>query len=96
MGESTEVTWTIVVTNNGNVPLSDVVLSDALVPACDTEIGLLAIGGSATQTCTSKHTADTLSWRFTNVAVATGVGPDGTGVSDEDDAALVPIEVLGT
>lgn len=37
-----------------------------------------------------------MGWTFTNVAVATGVGPDGTTVTANDDAKLAPIEVLGT
>jgi LPXTG-motif cell wall-anchored protein/uncharacterized repeat protein (TIGR01451 family) len=96
VGEATEVTWTIVVANTGNVPLSDVAITDALVASCDLAIGDLAVAASTTQTCTSTHTPDGLSWTFTNVAVATGVGPDGTTVTANDDAKLAPIEVLGT
>ena len=96
VGEVTGVTWTIVVSNTGNVPLSDVTITDPLVASCDVAIGDLAIGGYTTQTCTSEHTPDSLSWTFTNVAIATGVGPDGTTVTDDDDAVLAPIEVLGT
>jgi LPXTG-motif cell wall-anchored protein/uncharacterized repeat protein (TIGR01451 family) len=96
VGEATEVTWTIAVTNTGNVPLSDVAITDALVATCDLTIGDLAVAASTTQTCTSTHTPDSLGWAFTNVAVATGVGPDGTTVTANDDADLAPIEVLGT
>jgi len=96
VGEATEVTWTIAVTNTGNVPLSDVAITDALVASCDLTIGDLAVAASTTQTCTSTHTPDSLGWTFTNVAVATGVGPDGTTVTADDNAALAPIEVLGT
>ena len=96
VGEASEVTWTIVVTNAGNVPLSDVAITDPLVASCDLAIGDLALAASTTQTCTSTHTPDSLSWTFTNVAVATGFGPDGTEVTASDDADLAPIEVLGT
>jgi LPXTG-motif cell wall-anchored protein/uncharacterized repeat protein (TIGR01451 family) len=96
VGDATEVTWTIDVTNTGNVPLSGVAITDALVASCDLAVGDLAVAASAIQTCTSTHTPDTLAWTFTNVAVATGVGPDGTTVTANDDATLAPIEVLGT
>jgi LPXTG-motif cell wall-anchored protein/uncharacterized repeat protein (TIGR01451 family) len=93
---STEVTWTIEVTNTGNVALHDVVVTDALVPACDRAIGDLAIGGSSTYTCDSTHTPDNLAWTFTNVAVTTGIGPAGTIVTAQDDAMIDPIHVAGT
>jgi LPXTG-motif cell wall-anchored protein/uncharacterized repeat protein (TIGR01451 family) len=96
VGEATEVKWTIDVDNTGNVPLSDVTITDPLVASCDLIVGDLAVGASVTQTCTSTHTPDGLAWTFTNVAIATGVGPDGTEVTARDDAKLAPIEVLGT
>ncbi|MEN8239196.1 MAG: SdrD B-like domain-containing protein [Actinomycetota bacterium] len=91
--EASEVTWTITVTNTGNVPLHDVTVTDALVPDCDLSVGDLAIGESSTHTCVSTHTPDVITWTFTNVAVATGVGPAGTTVVAEDDATVVPVFV---
>jgi uncharacterized repeat protein (TIGR01451 family)/LPXTG-motif cell wall-anchored protein len=89
-GATTEVTWTITVTNIGNVALSDVVVTDALVPACDLAIGDLAIGGTSVSTCTSSLTPDVPTWTFTNVAIATGTGPAGTSVTAQDDATVTP------
>ncbi|MGB9356948.1 MAG: SdrD B-like domain-containing protein, partial [Acidimicrobiia bacterium] len=96
IGSESVVTWTIDVTNTGNVPLVDVSIADPLVPSCEANIGDLGIGATTTHTCTSTHMPDSLSWTFTNIAVATGIGPDGTEVTDDDEATLLPIQVLGT
>ncbi|MCB1759812.1 MAG: RICIN domain-containing protein [Gammaproteobacteria bacterium] len=45
------VPFEIVVTNTGDVELSDVVVSDPLVPACDNVIGAMAVGQSVSYTC---------------------------------------------
>ena len=47
------VPFEIVVTNTGNVDLSNVVVSDVLVPNCDNSIGALAAGGSVGYTCST-------------------------------------------
>ncbi len=86
-GQTTEVTWTITVTNTGDVPLSSVIVSDALVPDCNWLVGSLAVGASATETCVSPHTPSTPTWTFTNVAIATGIG-SGTTVIATDDAII--------
>jgi LPXTG-motif cell wall-anchored protein len=95
-GEATEVTWTIMVANTGNVSLHDVAVTDTLVPDCDLTIGDLAIAGSSTHTCTSTLTPDVPAWTFTNVAVATGVGPGGTPVTAQDDAMVVPVFIAAS
>jgi uncharacterized repeat protein (TIGR01451 family) len=43
--------WKVTVTNTGNVPLTDVTVSDILVPACDTAGGTLAVGASMSTYC---------------------------------------------
>ncbi|MEA2023729.1 MAG: SdrD B-like domain-containing protein, partial [Actinomycetota bacterium] len=93
VGQEGEVTWTITVTNTGDSLLQSVELTDALVSVCDLSIGNLDAGESVVQVCTSKHTPDSATWSFTNVAVAAGVGLWGSTVTDEDDAALTPIAV---
>lgn len=45
--------FSTVITNTGNVALTDVVTEDAAVPDCARTIGAIAVGASATFTCTS-------------------------------------------
>ena len=80
-------TWTIVVTNTGNVPLTGVNVTDALAPLCNaTFTGTLAVGAS--ETGYSCSLADVTSG-FTNVAVATGTPPVGANVTNSASAAVV-------
>jgi uncharacterized repeat protein (TIGR01451 family)/LPXTG-motif cell wall-anchored protein len=95
-GQATEVTWTITVTNTGNVTLHDVVVTDALVATCDLIIGDLPVGGSSTHSCKSTHTPDVPTWSFTNVAIANGVGPLGTAVTAQDDATVIPVFIAAS
>ena len=94
--QASEVTWTITVTNTGNVTLHDVAVTDALVAACDLTIGDLPIGGSSTHSCKSTHTPDVETWSFTNVAIADGFGPLGTAVTASDDATVLPVFVAAS
>ncbi len=74
-------TFSIVVTNTGNVALNNVTVTDPLSPSCDMVIGALAVGADFTYTCSIANvTAD-----FTNVAnvVGTPVG-GGPNVTDTD------------
>ena len=76
--------FTITVTNTGDVALTNVVVTDALAPACDTTIGALAVDEVVTYTCSlAGVTAD-----FTNVASVTGDDPTGGLVADTDDAVV--------
>ncbi|MFN8453779.1 MAG: SdrD B-like domain-containing protein [Anaerolineae bacterium] len=78
------VTFTITVTNTGDVDLSGVVVSDPLTPVCDRTIGTLATGAITSYTCSVLNvTAD-----FTNTAVVTGAPPTGPDISDTDDAVV--------
>ena len=64
-------------TNTGNVDLADVTVRDPAMPACNAGLGTLAArGGSASSTCRAEGVQADL----TNVAVASGTAPDGTGV----------------
>ena len=78
-----DVTFEIVVTNTGDVDLTDVEVSDALAPGCARVIGDLAAGDSYTYTCTVENVLA----GFTNVAVATG-HYDGIEVEDEDPSTV--------
>ena len=86
-----QVTYTITVRNTGDVTLADVAVRDPAVPACDTVIGSLAAGATATVTCTTAITADTI-----NVATATGKDPLGNPLTKDATAkvTVTPITVV--
>jgi uncharacterized repeat protein (TIGR01451 family) len=76
------VTFTIAVTNTGDVTLTGVTVSDALAPNCARAVGLLSPGASTRYGCTCANVlAD-----FTNSATATGTPRVGDDVSDTDTA----------
>jgi uncharacterized repeat protein (TIGR01451 family) len=62
--------WMVTVTNTGDVPLTDVTVSDILVPACDATGGTLAVGASMSTYCSLPNISVTV----TNVATASFVG----------------------
>lgn len=84
------VPFELAVTNIGDVDLVDVTVSDPLFPGCDRFIGDLAAGATVTYTCNV-----VLFTSVTNVATATGEGPLGTPV-DDDDGATVTVFADGT
>ena len=75
-----DVEFLIVVTNTGNVTLTDVEVSDPLATDCNKSIGTLNPGGSDTYTCTASNVTAT----FNNIATVTGNPPTGDEVSDND------------
>ncbi len=84
------VIFEITVTNIGNVPLTDVVVGDALAPNCAQTIGDLAVGESVTYQCVQPAVMAS----FVNVAVATGTAPDGSDVTDDDDAPVTVVSLV--
>jgi uncharacterized repeat protein (TIGR01451 family) len=74
-------TFTITVTNSGNVVLTNVSVADAFAPDCNRAIGTLSPGATVTYTCSRRNVTAS----FTNVAVATGTGA-GTTVTATDSA----------
>ncbi len=77
--------FTIVVTNNGNVTLTNVTVTDPLTPNCAANLGTLAAGASApAYTCTLTG----VTTGFTNVATATGTPPSGSNVTAQDTAPV--------
>ena len=82
--EGKSATFTIVVTNTGNVALTGVAVSDALSPDCVKSIGAMAAGAVSTYTCTSAA----ITQELTNIASV--VGYYGTlQVTDSDDAKVL-------
>lgn len=72
--------FSITVTNTGDVDLTNVAVSDPLAPACDNAIGTLAVGADTTYTCDSPAvTGD-----FTNTATVTS----DEGATDSDTSAV--------
>ncbi len=78
------VAFELAVTNIGDVDLTNVTVSDPLFPGCDRIIGDLAAGDTVTYTCEV-----VLFTSVTNVATATGEGPLGTPVDDDDSATVI-------
>ena len=78
-------TFTIAVTNSGDVGLTGVAVTDPLTPGCDKTIGALAAGASyPPYTCTLTN----VTAGFTNVATVTGHPPAGPDVNATASAAV--------
>jgi uncharacterized repeat protein (TIGR01451 family) len=77
-------TFTITVTNTGDLDLVNVVVTDPIAPGCEIVIGDLAVGESSTYECTVEGATED----FTNVATTTGEDEDGNVVTDDDDAEV--------
>ena len=87
-----KVTYTVVVTNSGNVTVSDIAMEDTLVTLEEEEFDLAPAG---TKTITYEYTvtqADVNKGSFDNTATATGKNPKGTEVTASDDATVTTIE----
>ena len=90
----TTVTWTITVTNTGDIPLSNVAVADPIAKSCERTIGNLASHASTSFTCTSVINADT-----TNVATVTGTDSGGHVVTKNASASVkvTPnVSIVGT
>jgi uncharacterized repeat protein (TIGR01451 family) len=92
-------TFTITVTNAGNVTLTDVTVTDPLSPNCNRTkaqipaLASMAPGATVTYTCTRPNVTGS----FDNVATATGTPPTGPNVTASDTApvkaqALTPVK----
>ncbi|SFT92709.1 conserved repeat domain-containing protein/gliding motility-associated C-terminal domain-containing protein, partial [Algoriphagus locisalis] len=83
------IPYSIVVTNTGNVTLTDVTVEDPLTGLTQ-NVGTLAPGEAATVTTTYTVTQDNVDYgEVTNIATATGKDPEG-GETDGTDTAIVP------
>jgi uncharacterized repeat protein (TIGR01451 family) len=77
-------TFSITVTNTGNVALTNVVVTDAATPSCDNTFATLAVGATETYSCTTIA----LFTSFTNIVNVSAMY-DTTQVTDQDSAAVV-------
>jgi len=78
--------FTITVTNTGDVDLANVTVSDPLVSACDNAIGTLAVSGTVSYGCQDTNVTAS----YTNVVTATGVYTGGpTTVTDTASAMVI-------
>jgi hypothetical protein len=95
-GETAVVTYRYRITNNGNVPLSDLWLLDDRIgdiPLPDD----LVLAPDETFTIDADYTvttADLAAGEVENIAIVTGFTPDGVEVTDTDDEIVFPVEVL--
>src|SRR4030067_201119 len=71
------VTFTLAVTNTGDVSLSNVQVSDALAPNCSANLSTLAAGASTSYACSLSNVTAS----FVNSATVTGTPPAGSNVS---------------
>ena len=94
VAEGQEITYTLTVTNNGNVDLTDVNVVDELT-GLNTTIASLAKG--ATETLTTVYTvkqSDIVAGKITNVATGTAKDPSGndvTGTPGEKETTTEPM-----
>jgi hypothetical protein len=94
-GENATVTYRYLITNNGNVPLSDLSLFDDKIGDIPVPDVTLEPGESITVDATYTVTAaDIAAGEIENVAIVTGYTPDGVEVTAEDDEIVFPVEVL--
>jgi uncharacterized repeat protein (TIGR01451 family) len=84
-----DVTFTIFVTNTGDVDLTNVTVTDVLVPDCEQVIGDLPAGESTSYECTATNVTE----GFTNIAKVTGFGGQ-VPVLDEDPSTVEVSEKL--
>src|SRR5262249_47067304 len=81
--------FTITVTNTGDVTLTNVTVADPLTGSCVKTVGTLTAGQSSTYTCSQSNVTSA----FTNVATATGhppLGPHGTASASADVTVTTP------
>jgi uncharacterized repeat protein (TIGR01451 family) len=87
-----KITYTFVITNTGNVTLSGVDLTDALVGLADAACGAATLAPGASANCTADYTitqADIDAGSVANTATACADPPQGAEVCDDDTTTVV-------
>lgn len=87
---TSDVTFTIIVTNTGDVTLENVTVTDAMAPQCDADLGTMEPDATQSYSCVMPNALED----FVNVASVTGEPPTGPNVSDTDDATVNVINPL--
>src|SRR5664280_2894284 len=98
------LSWDLVVTNTGNVTLSNLVVTDTKAVVTGSPVATLAPGVSVTLTASHILTqADVDAGSYSNQAVVTGKDPQGNDVTDNsgttgttDDPTVIPIPKTAT
>jgi hypothetical protein len=88
------ISYTFVVTNTGNVTLTNVTITDSLITVIGGPIASMAPGQINSITFFGSYVltqADIDSGSFTNIATATGTDPNGDPVTDESDDPFNPM-----
>ncbi|WP_328605339.1 hypothetical protein OG943_35770 [Amycolatopsis sp. NBC_00345] len=85
--EGDSVTFTVTVSNTGDVPLTHVSVVDSRTPPCARDFALLAPGAVEKYTCDTKAGAD----GYTNTAAVTGADPLGGTVTASADATFTVV-----
>ena len=89
------LTYTFTVTNTGNVPLSNVTLTDPSATVSGGPIASLAPGASDSMTFTASHTvtqADLNAGSYTNTATVTATPPSGPNVTASHSATVSAVQ----
>jgi uncharacterized repeat protein (TIGR01451 family) len=84
IGSGGTATFKITVTNNGDVTLHDVTVTDPQSPDCNHDLGTMTVGQSKDYMCTKPQVFAA----YTNVANVVGTAPNGQKVSDQDNAKV--------
>lgn len=79
-----DATFTIRVENTGDVPLTDVTVSDPLTPDCDASLGTMQPADVQTYDCIAPNVED----GFTNIATVSATPPSGPPIENMDDATV--------
>ena len=83
------VTYSFLITNTGDVPLTNVNIDDARIGVQDLVVPNLAVGASETVTADYTITAsDMIDQVVNNTAIAAGTSPNNINVTDTDSATL--------
>lgn len=81
------ITYTLVVTNTGDVPLNEVAVIDDVVPDCSFSVAVLPAGDSASRDCTVQATVAHAP-SLVNTAVALATSPGGDALRAQDEAVV--------